>query len=762
MSRDATTESPDSRRGSRSIAVLFLLLALLGCFVLALLPEDHAIPLTSTGRWNVADPRAIAVDVAGFPAPFLHVRDSALEAKPKLFRVWSATGPQPLRAVSPEFDAPRHLSVVVNGNSRDLAGISRALIRCLNNGRELDLFLGDVNVNATEAILPVPAPWCTGKSRLEVVADGSVNLGIGDAYAISAISYQKTRMLGMLPYAALAFAVTACVLLLAGAFAYGRTSEALVLPIALLGLGAVALLFFFAAAAAGPIGVYVTGFAVLVLAGHALHRRRSEVAWAWRQLAPAVQAWALLSFAMLALLYIDDRGVGHWVANNRFWPSTWSSDNELPWLFAEGLMRGWPLAGLLGPDWSLSDRPPLMVGMHLAAAPLFDLMQSNNDGPYLRGHAYGVAALVFNATWALAIHWLATHVSRPTPPARILTLLAFLAIVPFMTFNTAYGWPKALSATFCLVAAGLVARAWRARALQPVELALVLALGGVGFLAHASAAFFLIPVGLMLLPLLRRRHLRGALVGLGFGLAALAAWSLYKSLVLPSADPLLKYALTGDFGFGRPDAGVASMLAERYGSMSFADWIAAKRAALIQAWAPHYGPYAAIMPNIEWGASWHDSLRALDFLVFGSGNAVVPLLALLGGGVLAWNASRRDLRAQLAPEAALATMAAASWVLMVLAFLAPTVLHHWPQAAVLALGYAAAQVSSHVAAPLWRAVFFAAATYFAVVWLISPLLGARTLDPAAAVMFLVACCLWIGSIRASASESPVPGDAARA
>jgi hypothetical protein len=326
-----------------------------------------------------------------------------------------------------------------------------------------------------------------------------------------------------------------------------------------------------------------------------------------------------------------------------------------------------------------------------------------------------------------------------------MTVLVFIACIPFVLFNTVYGWPKAFGAVFALLAFGL---AWQSRNPGAVvsgksTILLFFTLGAFSMLAHSSTALFLAPLGLLFLFWNVRSNTRTVLLGFGFALALLASWSLYKFAVLPSADPVTKYALTGDYGFGHPEWSLWQMLADRYRELDFWQWLEIKKTMLLQVFLPLNHSVTQIALNSDFGAGDIDKLRAWDFMLLFKGNVVIPSFAVATAWVsLSAFALRRSAVFQnQGPFLVLAGISVIAWLLVVLGFLAPAILHHLPQAAVVGLALCGAVVTNQHYPMLFGLTLIALISYTGAVWIISPLQSALAIDTGA-VLALAALVSW--------------------
>ena len=155
-------------------------------------------------------------------------------------------------------------------------------------------------------------------------------------------------------------------------------------------------------------------------------------------------------------------------------------------------------------------------------------------------------------------------------------------------------------------------------------------------LAHASTALFLAPLGLLFLCWTLRTHFYSVLFGFAIALALLASWKVYQMIVLPSAIPVTKFALTGDYGFGHPDRSLWQMLTARYGTLDFWQWLEIKKIMLLQAFMPIHNAVNYVRLNTDYGTGFIDRLRAWDFLLLSKGNVALIFLVFIAG----WSAIR--------------------------------------------------------------------------------------------------------------------------
>lgn len=735
---------PSRLRAAAAVALAALLAAGL---CVAAFPEPPARPLTGPGGWALRG-GGERLGLQAYPRQYLHLRRS-VAASPGAFlhRSWSPDGVREVSLVSPPFRATPHLSIPINGATRTWTGRNRAYLTCSTHPRTLPIFTGSVNVNLAEALVDVPRGWCDGDVRAVLEAgDLGVNVGVGTVFAVSALSAWKSSFVGLLPYLALAMTAIAA-FGLAGAAAARRRVPAAPAPVAAaiaIGLASLAA-FLVGAIARAPAVVTVVALAALAALWRAAGRQRVREAAA--ELAPYGKAWAAACLGYFALLAAGRNGLGHWESHYRFWPAAWSSDAELPWMFAEALRTRMRLADVLS-GWRITDRPPLLTGGHLLVADLFDLLQLGNDGRYLRGLAYDAGAIAFNALWVPAVLFVLVAVLRQ-PRARALLVVATVAVLPFSIFNTTFGWAKAFGAAFGVLAAAVAVQAVRERATDPGALptraALFGTLGALSLLCHGSGAFLLLPVGAWLLVRALARRPAALAAGVIPGAALVASWAIYQRIALPSAGPLTKYALTGDFGFGSPRS-LLEMVVERYRGLTLGGWLDIKGRMLLQPLIEIDQPFAQMHLSDDHGADLLGALRAWDFCLVSAGNVAI----LLGGALALVLSRRRAARAEAAGFDAgaartLLAFAGVTWLVLALVFLAPIVLITWPYAAVFVAAAAGLGWLAEASPAAFAALAGASALYSAVVWVVGGLRAARDVDPVAAG----ACLLVVAAVGLS-------------
>lgn len=725
---------PSARQLVASLVIAVLLLS----FAVALWPEPKARILTSPQQWSLSE-KIGATPLATYPRQYRQVRASIADApEATLYRTWTPeSGTQPGRISFGPFRAEGLISVVISGNSVIPSGKAQMHVFCTAHNERLPISRGSVNVNASEALVHIPRECGAEDLRVELVTADACLAGVGPIAALSRLSGWKQSFLGVLPYLLISlFAYSA--IGFGGALTLRKWCQAELAAAITIGLTFLATFFSYGFASPSiarlvPLAVAVLLLVAIVRAAPEDRRRTASA------LASAALAWwgaALFGFILLSLTY---NGNGHWEPNNRFFPATWSSDNELPWIFAEALRRGDDLRTLFGPEWLPSDRPPLMTGGHLLIADVFSLMQrSGNDGDYLRGMAYNAAAIAQNALWAPAMLYLLTATLRLSA-RRALQLTAVMTLIPFFLFNTIYGWPKLLGAAFGILATAAACSIARRSRTEPTsaEALLTGTFCSLSVLAHASNLFYLVPLAAWLLVRGLWRTPKALVVMAAFGLILVTPWFCYQRFVLPSRDPLAKYALAGTFGLGHPDKNLAACIRERYAGLSPGEWLSIKAKLLVSPLLTVTTGIADVQP-VSWArTNLAATLREWDFFYLSAGNLPILMGLLL---ILA----PRLIGTSLTPEMtethstarAIACIVGAAYGLIVLTCFPSLIIPVLPYSLLSVLA-AASMAMLDLNRRLMLFCTVACGLYVGVVWILASLFDALNVDSVAACFFAV-------------------------
>ena len=707
-------------------------LALLS-LAIAIAPEPPAAPMLGM-KTEVIVGKPDTVPLAGAV-----VLDSALRAgTPRdsaLYRSTSPAGVRPLALEMGPLAPVNFVGVTYQGAIREYETHNALYLRCSTHQQIKPIAGGATEGTYTEAIVPLGRAWCPGgEVFLRLVGTSEFrHVGVAPPYEVSALSYLKQSYLGYAGYLLLAFAVV-----FAAFFAGGlavRATRSGVDPVlgGFLGLAvaSLAMFYLYAWTPAPPFSGLLLVGAVVALAVGARWKAPDLARSVWRAQKAPVYAWFLTAFLVFTVLHLGATGSGVWEPARRFAPAVWSSDHLLPGLFTETVRLGThPLQTPPG-DWSLSDRPPLMAGGYLLFADLFALLQANNDGAHLQPVVLGVGGISLSALWAAAFYWAVRRAAK-LPPAVAATGVLLVALTPFALFNTGYTWPKLMGAAFSIAAAGYAFRLRPSPRASIGETATFGGLTGFAMLCHAASSFFLAPVAVVYFVTRLWRSPKALLAGSAVGLALLGSWSAYKATALPSQDPLLAYALTGELQLA-PNQSLTERLATRYQSHTAVEWLQTKAeiAAYLFTPSPPQAPEPLARPLVAGETDLAGALRRWDFYALSAGNVALLLL----GALALWSVARR--RPGRPPQTAMAgrllVSVAGCYALFVGVTFLALFLHQFSYDAILAL--ALAGVVAVGAAPWGRKALLAltAATglYTGLVWVAAPLGGLITLDLAA-------------------------------
>lgn len=706
------------------------LLALAASFLITVWPEPASVALTPERGWGV-DGHAGRFRLDQFPEVSRHVRRSAVAAPEGLmFRSWTPEhNVQAIGVVSPPFRAPTHLMIPVTGATRTPSGKNSAFLSCSTHAQRRPVFLGSASVQLVEAVVELPSNWCQGQTRLHLVGlDEGFNVGVGAAFKVSALSALKRSFFGLFPFLTVTMLVVGVIGWVGAAAA--RRLEPLIDPpaAAAAALGLTSLIAFYAYALVPNAWSWSLPLvlAALLLALSAFAGRRNLVISGIR-LRPYLVAWTCAALAYFALANAASNGLGHWDPNYRFWPARWSSDNELPWTFAEALRLDQPLKGLFGGAWEPTDRPPLMVGAYLLVADLFAWLQSGNDGTHLRGLAYNAAAIALGALWLPAAMYMLHRVFRLSEQS-VATILALVAILPFSIFNTIYGWPKAFGAAFALVATSVAIMA--VRSANPTEVRRLIASFGLfsalSMLSHGSSVAFLGPLGFWLAFKRIRTHMPALVGGAALAAVVYATWPSFQRATLSTHDPVTRYALTGDPGFSQPSQGLFAAVADRYSLLSLSEWLGMKGRMLLQPVWPGSADLAPFGLRSDWGEDATGFLRAWDSMFLSAGNVLIVVAAILAiayrfGWLRHWSNAEVSGEGLLRTSALLIGLSAGSWLLIAGVFMVPLILHVWPYAAIFVAAGAGLASLLTTNPALFSVLASAQWLYLLLVWFVMPL-----------------------------------------
>jgi hypothetical protein len=342
-----------------------------------------------------------------------------------------------------------------------------------------------------------------------------------------------------------------------------------------------------------------------------------------------------LSLLYTLTLYLQDTVSSAYASNYRFYPATWSTDNQLPVELALALVSKGDIFNLGWGVWLVSDRPPVLAG--ILALPAY-LLKAQNIGTVIgtSGVWLNIAAIVVLCSWWIPVRFMVTECGVENRMQRIVMLT--LACCPFLFFNSIYAWGKLLSATLFLAGVQLE-REDDTNEGPSVKNALSGACFGLSLLSHGSAAFGV--AGYFLYRLFAARRCLKSLPGLAlivfvfllFGVS----WSIWGKVFNPPGNALAKFAFAGTFGFSDPGKGLVDTIRTAYSTIDFPTWLGMKRDAFLTFWGlyqPYWRPPSTFPEGLE--------IRAYQFL------NLFPALGLLSFGIFPFLTSRTSKRLEFA------------------------------------------------------------------------------------------------------------------
>jgi hypothetical protein len=447
--------------------------------------------------------------------------------------------------------------------------------------------------------------------------------------------------------------------------------------------------------------------------------------------------WVAVSFSYFVLLLCADNGAGAWLANSRFTPVRWSTDNQLPMLVGEYLSR-FDLAKLDLGVWQVSDRTPLSYGLHAWLRTPMGWITHGNDGAYLAPLIHTLIGIILNTAWvpvAVRIFQRLTLSPRLTGIA-----IATLAMLPFCLFNSIYIWPKLLGGAFGLLALWVLiepdderhetnpARRWTLAAI----------LSALALLSHGGTVFGIVAMLAMAWLYLPRPAVRSLVAPAAIGAALLLPWMLWQRFVQPHGTALLKSVFAGTFGFHERNMGVVETILRSYRSITPWHWLAMKAEGLASLLLPARAATCGVneMASPATGMGWW---RIVDFI------SLAPSLKFLWLGllVLLVPAARTAKPSAYRPAALLLGAGLLGVAIDELVAWDCQIIHTQSYQSILAIAVGLILLSLKCGKPpLGLAVTTLTLAYAMVVWVCAPLLGMPRLDPLAIsvyFLFFIAC-----------------------
>lgn len=603
--------------------------------IISLWPAKPAIPLITKQEWIVTG-QAFQNSTANLYELPDSIRDSH---EMVYWRTWSPETQATMAQISTRPFKPTRYMAIPYGGFAGEKGI-RLDLTCSSNQKVLDVASARTNGQMTAVLLRTPEKWCDSDVILTATSTNKDKfIEVGTPFSISLVDYYKNSFVGLFAIFVVVFlAVWGCVFLpCAFANTYLRTNTStLAGPIF---LGVFGYLMFFVYFASHRMGILLSELLFIVEALGLLwfwRFRYQNLVITWQFWKQPTAIWASVAFAAFCLATAVQNGAGPWTINALFTPVQWSSDNQLPVQISEYLFHGHdPRQLALGP-WKVSDRPPLAYGLMSTFRFLSWLLASHKDGYALYFQYQLITGIVINGLWAVALYFL-LRALRLDQRTLMVTLLA-VALTPFAIFNSTYIWPKMLGAAFGLFAFLKLFEPekyleYQKHGRMGHSLVPAAALSALALLSHGGTAFGVIAAIIVAVWYRKLPSIGTSAIALLVGIALLAPWFAWQHLEQPPGNALVKYAFSGNFGFGEEQKGVIATIVNAYAPLTVIKWLGMKLNAL-KVLLIGSGSMCGVQ---ELGPvnSFFGQLRSQDFFYFG------PSLRFLAIGFIPLLFSRR-------------------------------------------------------------------------------------------------------------------------
>ena len=733
---------------ARWIAYIYFSI-LLASATIVLLPEPDAEPLIPKADFQIDGAWAQKI----YPSE-IEVRESVRQSAERAF--FRSHPKINGRVVTSPFTPPRFATVPLYGYPFDALNENHLYLECAANGRRMDLARANTNTQWTEVVLSIEPDWCPDQVTMIAEATSRYRLmGAGSPFAVSRISYLKTRGIGQVIIHFVIF-----VALFSIGFAAVLVCRKVGLSIPrfatfLIGIGMLGYMLFFvmdlSARAGEATALLLLGAAPATIVYLYVTDRRL-VKQSFYALRGPFAAWFIGSLGLVLLLYSDDNGGGSWRPNYRFAPVNWSSDNQLSLFISEALADGRDMSQFTIGQWQVSDRPPLLTGIVCLLRPLLLVFQTSNDGPHLYYNAYHIAGILANSLWLPILFFVMSKLSRQSRFDNRLALLA-CGLTPLALFNTIYIWPKMLAGGFGLMAFHLIlsprsdVEENQEQAPDRHSLPLAAVFSAFSLLSHGAGVFAICIMLLWALVSRTRPGIKQWLIAGLLGLMILVPWLLWQKQVQPPGNALVKYTFAGTFGFDDRETSVLETVTRAYSKIDLPRWLEMRQEAvslLLGNLRLESVERFQIANYTRLGEDWLDLLRLRDFyfLLPAMGVFLAPAVFL---GAMAW------WRRKTLPPRSQPIIAARRMLGVSLATYTASIFLFWNAHLTFTLGYVAhlllmlgAFVGLWALGQVIAARFLAAASilYSLLVWIVDPLIGAFRVDWLA-VSMLVLCLLVI-------------------
>lgn len=731
---------PKSQFPSTSVVLIAAVALTVTAVILELGQIGRPEPLVSAVGWTApGDIRPLRMAVSNVP------QEMQSHRKFSLWTTWTALGTVKGVITSPPFKASRYLAVPFQiGGERGYPDSDRVVLHCNSSGAEIPIAtsqsfggFGEWNV----AYIQVPSAFCA--SDVQIIASSNaarpdLYVGVGTPFSVSRALYLAHSGFGAKALVVAGTCVLFGVIFLAGALSapgcidrFGAGS---------LAIGVAGMAIFLGGdvsawgARAAAIGCVIVAFFVIL---RSVITDRAYTTSIVRGNSIPLMAWLALALCLIAFMTGADNTAGRWAANALFSPLSWSTDNELPVIFAQQFAHRTATTPMtLGGMWYFDDRTPLLTTMIVIpqtflAEPLASLLGSD-----FVNLADSVAAITILAMWMAVLLWFASKLTVRRPGL----FIAIVAISPFMFFNTVYTWGKLLGATYLVIAVGLSLEACKSDEARS-NLGLVPAALTFSYLSHAGNAVAGLAFLIVFWSVLRWRDVHVLAIGTIAALAIIAPWGYWTHFIQPGGNALVRFQLADDSGFDRRSVPVLTSVIEYLHSIGWQGWLMMKLSWFEWLFNVN-GFFSLSYPVDTQTASFWANQRSLDFVVVSRtiGIASIGVFAALCKRLV-----RVDFRDQLALR--LIGCGALGVVIMILLIVQVGITHDHAYGAIIMIGIGGAMFLADRELRLPGFLFVVWLAYFAYVWIWQPVANADQIHPKS----LILAAVWATAVASMAA-----------
>lgn len=343
-----------------------------------------------------------------------------------------------------------------------------------------------------------------------------------------------------------------------------------------------------------------------------------------------------------------------------------TGDNILPQLFGQKLIANQEHERL--GDWYLADRPPIEVG---GVVSILDLLPNDTSSDTRQSSVYEFFSIILQLSWVPAL-WALLNAMRILKKNQFYIIL-LSSVTGFYYYNSIYGWPKMLSASFGIAALALILyRSINTRTAEAKDWVLASIFVSLSLLAHGSAFYLVLPLVIYLLFYWRLPSIKVLIICTMAFLALYGPWAVYQHRMAPN-QRLTKWQLAGVIS-AEDKRPASKAILDSYRGLSFNQWAKDRahnvgflfRADYVSYWGrvtdqPSKEPFLVHVAKDPSEKSLLDKLRKQEFF------ALFPALGLLNIGWIALFYRKRHKLNGLPAVMPLLTIAAigtAAWVII--------------------------------------------------------------------------------------------------